>query len=225
MGKWVFFVVFRFKLDVFIHGYFNPEFPLDDFLKQSKKDRFIYKILSRKIHLDLDYNSEIFRDHEKQKRKWCLTDSVSCSTSEDVRGTQRDFGDQDAKAKYQNWSFEYVLLVFWNHKVKTFLQKNNALALRQPRPLVEDSCPSWSHHPPQIFKLTSAYDPLQTLPVRITHTHCFFYLAKKSSLTSFSGFGGRARFEKPNECQDQSIRYGIPYSPISLHVSLFLMIS
>ncbi|KAJ6905069.1 LOW QUALITY PROTEIN: hypothetical protein NC652_022957 [Populus alba x Populus x berolinensis] len=150
MGKWVFCVVFRFKLDVFIHGYFNPEFPLDDFLKQSKKDRFIYKILSRKIHLDLDYISEIFRDHEKQKRKWCLTDSVSCSTSEDVRGTQRDFGDQDAKAKYQNWSFEY---------------KNNALALRQPRPLVEDSCPSWSHHPPQIFKLTSAYDPLQTLPV------------------------------------------------------------
>ncbi|KAJ6905079.1 hypothetical protein NC652_022967 [Populus alba x Populus x berolinensis] len=111
MGKWVFCVVFRFKLDVFIHGYFNPEFPLDDFLKQSKKDRFIYKILSRKIHLDLDYISEIFRDHEKQKRKWCLTDSVSCSTSEDVRGTQRDFGDQDAKAKYQNWSFEYVLLV------------------------------------------------------------------------------------------------------------------
>jgi len=56
MDKWVFCVVFRFKLDVFIHGYFNPEFPSDEFFKQSKKDRFIYKILSRKINLDLDYN-------------------------------------------------------------------------------------------------------------------------------------------------------------------------
>lgn len=115
--------------------------------------------------------------------------------------------------------------LFETIKLKLSSRKTNALALRQPRPLVEDSCPSWSHHPPQIFKLTSTYDPLQTLPVRITHTHCFFYLAKKSPLTSFSGFGGRARFEKPNECQDQSIRYGIPYSPISLHVSLFLTIS
>lgn len=48
MDKWVF-CVFRFKLDVFIHGYFNPEFPSDEFFKQSKKDRFIYKILSGKF--------------------------------------------------------------------------------------------------------------------------------------------------------------------------------
>jgi hypothetical protein len=76
MDKWVFCVVFRFKLDVFIHGYFNPEFPSDEFFKQSKKDRFIYKILSRKIHLDLDYNWDFQRSRETKKemvpRRFCL---------------------------------------------------------------------------------------------------------------------------------------------------------